>query len=69
VQQLVDGTVQLDNGALIHPDGSVTSPGGFAIPRLGARPLVGTPTSLGLPVLPSPGTTTVPVPTPPEVQP
>jgi phage shock protein PspC (stress-responsive transcriptional regulator) len=33
VEQLEDGSVQLDNGAVIRLDGVVVTPGGFTIPR------------------------------------
>ena len=33
VEQRSDGSVQLDNGAIVRADGTVVSPGGFEIPR------------------------------------
>jgi hypothetical protein len=33
VQQLPDGSVQLDNGAIVRTDGTVVTPGGFVIPH------------------------------------
>jgi hypothetical protein len=33
VEQRADGSVQLENGAVIDADGSVVTPGGFVIPR------------------------------------
>ncbi len=36
IEQRPDGSVQLDNGAVIRLDGTVVSPGGFVIPRLDA---------------------------------
>ena len=34
VEQRSDGSVQLDNGAVVRADGTVVSPGGFVIPRV-----------------------------------
>jgi phage shock protein PspC (stress-responsive transcriptional regulator) len=36
IEQREDGSVQLDNGAVIQADGTVVSPGGFLIPSLDA---------------------------------
>jgi hypothetical protein len=33
VEQLPDGSVQLDNGAMVRTDGTVVTPGGFVIPH------------------------------------
>jgi hypothetical protein len=33
VEQRTDGSVQLDNGAVVRADGTVVTPGGFVIPR------------------------------------
>ncbi len=65
VEQRSDGSVQLDNGAVIRADGSVVSPGGFVIPRLHAP----SPAPTSLDPLPPPFTTTIVATTPVEVQP
>ena len=43
VEQRPDGSVQLDNGAIIRADGSVVTPGGFVIARPGGPPAVPSP--------------------------
>lgn len=55
VEQRTDGSVQLDNGAVIRADGVVVSPGGFVI----QRPTSAGPTS----ATPAPVTPTTPTPT------
>ena len=57
VEQRADGSVQLDNGAVIRIDGVVVSPGGFVIPR---------PSPLSPP---GPSTTSIPTTATVEVQP
>lgn len=52
VEQLPDGSVQLDNGAIVHTDGTIETPGGFVIPREAQR------------VATEPSTTVIPQPTP-----
>ena len=37
IEQRADGSVQLDNGAVIRADGTVQSPGGFAIVHFGVE--------------------------------
>lgn len=37
IEQRADGSVQLDNGAVIRADGTVQSPGGFVIVRIGGE--------------------------------
>jgi phage shock protein PspC (stress-responsive transcriptional regulator) len=70
VEQHADGSVQLDNGAIIRIDGTVVTPGGFVIPPIGARaPALGTPTSIGELQPPSPVTVTAEPTTTTEVQP
>ena len=65
VEQRPDGSVQLDNGAVIRVDGSVVSPGGFVITHADVASAV--PTSLD--PLPPRSTTTIVATTPVEVQP
>ena len=61
VAQQADGSVQLDNGAVIHADGTVVTPGGFVIPRQ----VQGVSTAPSTTVLPQPTSvvTTTSVPT------
>ncbi len=53
VEQRPDGSVQLDNGAIIRADGGVVSPGGFVIQRVARPPSPSpTPTTAAVPVTP-----------------
>ena len=38
VEQRPDGSIQLDNGAIVRADGTVVTPGGFVIPLPGRPP-------------------------------
>ena len=65
VEQRPDGSVQLDNGAVIRADGSVVTPGGFVI----VRPSTPAPAPTSLNPLPAPSATTIVQTTTTEVQP
>jgi phage shock protein PspC (stress-responsive transcriptional regulator) len=65
VEQRSDGSVQLDNGAIVRADGTVVSPGGFVIPR----DVSVAPTTTLFVQLPSVTTTTVPTTVTSGVQP
>ena len=71
VAQNPDGSVQLDNGAIIRRDGTVVTPGGFVIPPIGVRqpPLATTTTLAGLQPPSSVTVTAVATTTATEVQP
>ena len=60
VGQLPDGSVQLDNGAIVRADGTVVSPGGFVIPHQ-AQGVSTAPTTVS--PQPTPVVTTTSVPT------
>ena len=63
IERRPDGSVQLDNGAIIRADGVVVSPGGFVIQRVGPRPpsAAPVPTTAALPAPPiTPVITTTP---------
>jgi phage shock protein PspC (stress-responsive transcriptional regulator) len=65
VEQRADGSVQLDNGAVIHADGTVVSPGGFVIGQQDAP----APASTVLELSSQPTTSSVPATATTEVQP
>ena len=52
VEQRTDGSVQLENSAIVRADGTVVSPGGFVIHR-DARPPSPVPTAVAIPVTPT----------------